>query len=411
MIIGEAINTRNNRLIHETLNPVLHPAIEDYVATTPHECLGIWNSAFEQLYGEGVTLPTLLSDDDTRELLNMVLTQSESSQLGLDTTEYAKLLETVALASMPDNGFANYPMSKRTRTGGSERALYFRCISILSSLAEATPGIRGVREDLLNTDANALKKYLAATIKAHSAQASLIQLIEMDEHDIRRQKAGLQRTFNDEDRDHDDSFEELLHVLEWRIFSEDNDPRSKHARIKRIIQEQSQTIRQRRRLETDWCPERLDFLIEIAEAAKEQGRNPTMFISNRFEEGAGVYVGVELDSVYDQSKKILFADNPLAGNALYIVDEVQLENEGRPNSWRNVLGANRRTARERGAMRRYHTKNWQAILPTILQIGEAPLPKLPEQLANSSQNDDDLIMSSRALQLRLRTLLRNPSRS
>ncbi|MGV9001880.1 MAG: hypothetical protein ACOH18_02900 [Candidatus Saccharimonadaceae bacterium] len=411
-IVGEAVATRNHRAIREVFGETLEATVEDYRATDAGECIGMWNRAIASTYGENIVLHDMLVDNETRELLNMLLTNSEISQLGLDTTEYLKLLETIAIITMPEEGFRSYPESRRSRTGGGERALFYRAISLLTSCADATPGIRTVREDILNTDQNALSKYLASVVKSDNAQASLEKIIEMDKHDIRRQKAGLERTVLDQQTDHDIEIDDLLHVLEWKMLNGKEESReTRHKRIQKVIEGQSITEFQKRRLYQDWCPERLDFLIEIAEMAHAQNRHASMYISNRFEEGAGVYVAVELDNPYDPTQKIVFADNPLSGNALYIVDEARLQNQGHPNTWRNVLGSSRRIARERGAIRKYHSKNWQDILPTIMGMGaelvttqpeEAgiEIPDVPEltlvvpEVQTKSQSIDELISST-----------------
>ena len=418
-LIGEGIHERNHRAIFDVLSPVIQSAEEDYIATEAGECIGIWNKAFASIYGEGITINDLLANDTTRELLNTVLMDSVNTQLGMDTTEYLKLLESVAIATMPDEGFKSLPVSKRSRAGGSERALYYRSISLLDSIASTPPGIRTMREGVLNTDANALNKYTTSMVRTHCAQGSLATILEMEPHDIRRQKAGLERTFLEEEVEHDIEIDDMLHVLEWKMLTgPEEDRATRHKRIKMIIEGQSQTERQRRKVDYDWCPERLDFLIEIAETAKKDGRNPVMYISNRFEEGAGVYVSVELDNPNDSTQKMLFADNPIAGNALYIVDEVRLENEGRPNSWQSVLGANRRIARERGAIRKYHTKNWQDILGKVMSMGEAPNPdaaikNLPSEPIVKSESytpaytetTEELIERSRKAQERVNKLV------
>jgi len=423
LIVGEAVATRNHRAIREVFGDTLEKTVDDYRATNAQECIGVWNRTIANTYGEDIVLHDMLADNDTRELLNALLTSSENSQLGLDTTEYLKLLETVAIITMPDKGFTSYPESRRSRTGGSERAVFYRSISLLTSCADSTPGIRSVREGILSTDQTALSKYLASSAKSSSAQASLEKIIEMDPHDIRREKAGLTRTILDQQTEHDAEIDDLLHVLEWRMLDGgDSDRETRHKRIQKIIEGQSTTERQQRQLYQNWCPERLDFLIEIAEMAHEQDRHPQMYISNRFEEGAGVYVALELDNPHDPTQKMLFADNPLSGNALYIVDEARLENEDRPNDWRNVLGASRRIARERGAIRKYHTKNWQDILPTIMGMGaelkpratkvpalhtEAPAP-VPETEPTPEADTDSvegLIESSRRAVARNRALV------
>lgn len=371
--VGEAIHSRNHRAIQKTIGSVQEAAIKDYTETAAIECVGMWNGAFENIFGKGTTINELLLTPETRELLNIALTHSSSTQLGLDTTEYVKLLESIAIVTMPVDGFKNYQDNRRKRLGGSLSAIYNRTISLLDSCANAEPGIRTMREDILTGDTSALEKYLASSVKAKYAQESLAKIIELDADAVLREKNELSYVLLDRKTEDEIEVDELLHVLSWTMLNgRDDDRETKHRRIRKIIENQSQTDFQKERVKRAWCPERLDFLIEIAEGAVKEGRKANMYISNRFEDGAGVYVAVELDNPNDSNSKIVFADNPIAGNALYVVDEARLANEGRENSWLNVLGASRRIARERGAIRKYHTKNWKDILPQILSMGDQP---------------------------------------
>lgn len=416
-LVGLAIANRDHKGIRTVIGDTLESATDDYTATTVAEYTSTWNDTLASIYGEDVSLIDFFATDDTRELLNMSLTGSEQHQLGLDTIGYLKLLETTAILSMPDAGFRNYPESRRQRSGGNLKSLFYRSISLLTAYADSEPGIRSVREGVINHDPEALIKYLEASARAQYAQSSLSTIIEMDEHEIRRAKTQITRDLNHSPSEEETNVDEYLHILDWKILTGKDDREGKHKKIKGIIAGQSKTAHQKRQLFADWCPERLDFLIEIAETGISDGRNPVMYISNRFEEGAGVYVAVELDSPSDPSKKIVFADNPLAGNALYIVDEVRLENEGRPNDWQNVLGASRRIARERGAMRKYHSKNWQAILPEVMSIGDLhtkPLHKPRPELVGKEVADEnpplnsteELVQRQRALIALGRTLLK-----
>lgn len=371
--IGEAVSNRDQRALRDVVDGAVTAATDDYRGTNAAECIGVWNETLVTIFGEDITLARMLEDDDSRELLNLVMKSSELTQLDMDTTAYLKFLETIAVSTMPNNGFKNYPESRRSRSGGTERSLYNRSVSLLTCFADSEPGIRTLRENILAAAPYALDHYLASLVRARSAQTSLEYIIEMDEYDIQRQKADLSRVLKDEQTEHDIEINDLIHVLEWKMLLGDGEDRhTTHKRVKSILESQTKTEFQRRHLFQNWNPERLDFLISIVEQAIIQKRHPRMFISNRFEDGAGVYIAVELDHPHDATHKIAFADNPLSGNALYIVDEVQLENEGHPNGWETVFGSNRRIARERGATRRYHTGNWQGIAPTLLSMGELP---------------------------------------
>ena len=394
--IGHALNQRDHVELRSILQPALVAANDDYRGTEADECIGVWNQTVQTIFGQETTLHNLLEDDNSRELLNMVLTDSHQSQLGMDTTEYLKFVETIAVVSMPDTGYTNYPESRRSRNGGTHRALFNRAASILTHFADNEPGIRGLREDILNEDPEAVSNYLSSLVRAESAQASIEHLVEMDTHDIRRQKLTLESVIKDERSERDTEISELMHVLDWKMLTVSSADREKtHHQIKKVLEGQSKTEFQRRHLRQNWCPERLDFLIEMFEQAIEQDRHPEMYISNRFENGSGVYIAVVMDHVHDATKKMAFADNPLAGNALYIADEVKLANEDRPYTWKDVLGASRRIARERGAVRKYHTQDWQGILQTVIAMGAPTVgpatPEAPSISKNAVRSVDEVI--------------------
>jgi len=402
--IGEAVNNRDHHELRTVLDGAVTAATDDYRGTSAAECIGVWNETLATIYGEDVTLNDMLESDEHRELLNIVLTGSEETQLDMETTEYLKLLETIAIATMPAEGFKPPTESRRSRAGGTERALYNRSVSILNFFADNEPGIRTIRENLLAANPQALDNYLASFVRARSAQTSLEQIIEMDEYDIRRQKAELGRTLRDEQDEHDIEINDLMHVLEWKMLIGSDEDRSRtHRKVRGILEGQAKTELQRRQLDQNWNTERLDFLIEIVERGVAEDRHPGMYISNRFEDGAGVYIAVELDHPNDPTQKIAFADNPLSGNALYIVDEVKLRNERHPNNWQNVFGSVRRIARERGATRRYHTGDWQGIMPALLGMGAVPgremiTTQTPElQAPKNLSTNEVLAMAQRAI--------------
>ncbi len=370
--IGDAISRRNKEDLLGVVGDTLSMATNDYRATSIRECSGAWDAAFRELYGDGVSLIDFMQDSDTKGALNDILVNSEVDKLGMDEIEYCKLLETVAVASMPDTGYTSIPTSVRSRTGGSDKALYGRTVSLLNHLADSEPGVRKLREGILAGDRSALGVFMGNLSTARYAQESLSKIESLDRYEIKRHKADISRSLSGEDDAESVDVESLVHILDWQLLTGSEGRVATHKQVKGIIEAQSKTEHQKRSLVSNWCPERLDFLIDIAETAAQSGRDPSILISNRFEEGVGVYVAVEMTHPHDKSKKIVFADNPLSGNALYCVDEVKLENEGRPAGWFSVLGSSRRIARERGAIRKYHSKNWQAIVPEIILMGEVP---------------------------------------
>jgi hypothetical protein len=100
----------------------------------------------------------------------------------------------------------------------------------------------------------------------------------------------------------------------------------------------------------------------------DAGRHPEIYISSTFNNGAGLYLAVGLDHPQDSSKQIVVADNPVCGNALYFVDEMNTQSyDGIPYAWNEVLGASKQIARDRGATRRYHTGNWVEVARAVCE--------------------------------------------
>lgn len=395
--VGRAIAERDHIMLHDVIGELIDQAANDYIETDALDYSLEWDTALRRNHGPGSHYGRYFSHENLTFLLNEVLVHESQEDLELDDTAYLKMLETTAILSMPDTGYVNPPALRRSRKGFGYKPLYNRAISMLNSYAMHGPGIRGIREGILDQDAQSLDTYIASTVRSHNAQNSLAKIIDMTPEEIEKEKKRLLYAVSGDSGELDVDYPEQLHILQWNMLDSGYDRDTQRGIIRRIIEDQPQTEQQREKIARDWEPERIDFLIEIAEAAVIEGRNPNMYISSRFNAGTGVYIAVELNHPHDNEKKIVFADNPLAGNALYIVDEMKLQNEGRPASWPQVLGSSRKVARQKGATRKYHTKDWQDIVPKILSMGEVQ-QETPPTYTQSEISVDELRRSNDTLE-------------
>jgi hypothetical protein len=160
----------------------------------------------------------------------------------------------------------------------------------------------------------------------------------------------------------------LTHLLSWSILpAEINQRRDKKA-LKQAAMDLAVSDHQCKRLEEDWSDERIELIFDIARLGMDAGRHPDIYISSTFNNGAGLYLAVGLDHPQDSSKQIVVADNPVCGNALYFVDELNTQtHDGIPYAWNEVLGASKKIARDRGATRRYHTGNWVEVARAVCE--------------------------------------------
>jgi hypothetical protein len=171
----------------------------------------------------------------------------------------------------------------------------------------------------------------------------------------------------------------LTHLLSWTILPPEISERRDKRALKQAAMDRAVSDHQRKRLEEDWLDERIELIFDIARLGLDANRNPNIFISNTFDNGAGLYLAVGLTHPQDASKQVVVADNPVNGNALYMVDELNTQKRnGESYVWNEVLGANKRIARERGATRRYHTGNWVEVARAVCEYtGEHRKHELP----------------------------------
>ena len=386
--VGAAIANRDHIMLHDVVGDLIDQVTNDYIDTDALDYSPDWDAALRKSHGPGAHYGRLFEHENYTLLLNELLVHESQEELGLDDVAYLKMLETTAILSMPSTGYVNPPESRRSRKGIGYKPLYNRAISMLNSHALHGPGIRTVREGILSQDTQSLDTYIASTVRSHNAQNSLARIVTMTPEEVVSEKKRLLYAVSGDSSELDIDYSDQLHILQWNMLDGSQDRDTQRDIIRRIIEDQPQTEQQREKTVRNWEPERIDFLIGIAEAATLEGRNPNIYISSRFNTGSGVYIAVELEHPHDKKKKIVFADNPLAGNALYIVDEMKLQNEGRPASWPQVLGSSRKVARQKGATRKYHTKDWQDIVPKILSMGEVQQePVVPQAYSEVSVDE------------------------
>ena len=368
-IVGDAIGRRDHDTIHGVLGGAINEMSRVYGDVAVDTVQSTWERALQRVTGlPGDTLEFINSSQHREELIRLLEQDSYGDTLDIDPIAYVKMLETVAIATAPDvNDFKErYFTAKDNRKADSERALFSRSMLTLRDLSDQEPGIRNVREKLLQGDTSGMDTYLRRSSimsLAREAYGSIAERLDEgavgDARKIARDDLGALRT---------DEELMLTHLLSWSILpAEINQRRDKKA-LKQAAMDLAVSDHQRKRLEEDWSDERIELIFDIARLGMDAGRHPEIYISSTFNNGAGLYLAVGLDHPQDNSKQIVVADNPVCGNALYFVDELNTQNhDGIPYAWNEVLGASKQIARDRGATRRYHTGNWVEVARAVCE--------------------------------------------
>lgn len=369
-IVGEAIGRRDHATLHEVLDGAIGAMKHAYHEVTVDTVQSAWEQSLQQTTQlQGDTLEFINSSAHREELSQLLEQDNYGDTLDLDPIAYVKMLETVALATAPevDDFKERYFTAKDYRKSDSERALFSRTMLTLRTLSDQEPGIRNIREKLLEGDRAGMDEYLRRTSIMTLSREAYSHIAETfndgkatEARKIARDDLGALRTE-----------EELMltHLLSWTILpTEISEKRDKRA-LKQAAMDRAVSDYQRKRLEEGWSDERIEFIFDIARLGLDADRNPNIYISNTFDNGAGLYLAVGLTHPRDVSKQVVIADNPVNGNALYMVDELntkQPDGES-PYVWHEVLGASKRIARERGAKRRYHTGNWVEVARAVCE--------------------------------------------
>jgi|GEM_PF-2015111 len=368
-VVGEAIGRRD----HDALDGVLGGAIDEmnrvYGEVTVDTVQSTWERSLQRATGlPGDTLEFINSAMHREELIHLLEQDSYGDVLNIDPIAYVKMLETLAVATAPDvNDFKErYFTAKDNRKADSERALFSRSMLTLRDLSDQEPGIRNVREKLLEGDASGMDTYLrrkSIMSLAREAYGSIAERLHEgavgDARKIARDDLGALRT---------DEELMLTHLLSWSMLPPEINQRRDKRALKQAAMDLAVSHHQRKRIEEDWSDERVELIFDIARLGMDAGRHPDIYISSNFTNGAGLYLAVGLDHPQDSSKQIVVADNPVCGNALYFVDEMNTQShDGISYGWTEVLGENKRLARERGATRRYHTGDWVEVARAVCE--------------------------------------------
>jgi hypothetical protein len=367
--VGEAISRRDYDGLNQVLGSAVRTMTDAYAETKIDTVQSTWERSLQQVTDlPGDTLEFINSSSHRERFIELLEQDCYGDELDIDPIAYVKMLETIVFATAPDvSTFKDrYYTAKDYRKSDTERALFSRTMLTLRTLTDQEPGIRNVREKLLDDDSSGFDEYLRRYSVMTLAREAYSSIAER----FNEGKAAEARKFARDDLGALRSDEELMltHLLSWTILppevSEKRDKRAlKQAALDRAISDY-----QRKRLEEDWSDERIELIFDIARLGLDAGRNPNIYISSTFNNGAGLYLAVGLTHPQDVDKQIVVADNPVNGNALYFVDELNTEKpDGTYYPWHEVLGASKQIARQRGATRRYHTGNWVEVARAVCE--------------------------------------------
>lgn len=401
--VGDAVGTRNHKKLRDILSVPIEQLENHYDILSINDLKGEWASELQRITGRDGDIIDLLDNElSEHQINNALVDQTSDSHIQMNPLQYVKFLETVVYATAPvgtqefDPRFAT---SARLRKG--RHKLHARCLTILEMFANHEPGVRTVRENILDGDANALSIYLSNLSRTRLAQKALANIIsEFDEGN-----ADTMRELVREELSEKTDFDELsrTHILNWEMLPKEiTDSPNRNKYIRKLIEDRAKTPEKRRDIARAWDDKRIDVLFDTASYATRQKREAAIYISSTFDGGAGLYLAAVLDHPLDTEKCVVIADNPIEGNALYFVDEqlAEIDSRGSQYGWKDVLGTHRRIARERGARRRYHTGNWAQLPRAICEYGgnyQAASEK--KKIVEEASKDRDLVESLEATDL------------
>lgn len=394
VMVGEAVSHRDYRALNEILSSAVDGMRGVYHEMPIDSVQSAWERSLQQTTDlPGDTLEFIQSNTHREGLIHLFEDDSYGDALDMDPIVYVKMLETIAYASAPDvpDFKEQYFTARNCRKGTDERALFSRTMLTLRTLSDQEPGIRNVREKLLDDDASGVDEYLrrlSTMMLAREAYGTIV-----DDFSDGQANTMREAVCHELGALHADEELALTHLLSWTILPpEISEKRDKRA-LKQAAMERAVSDYQRKRLEEDWSDERVEFIFDTARLGHEARRNPQIYISNTFDNGAGLYLAVGLTHPQDVTKQIVIADNPVNGNALYFVDELNTENHhGTPYAWNEVLGTSKRLARDRGATRRYHTGNWVEVAHAVCEYtGEHNKPRRANDAKTLTPASGDLV--------------------
>jgi hypothetical protein len=378
--MAEALSTKNPGLMKRVVGGSIEKAVYETLDTPASIFVDEWNEALELAIGHTVSLHELLQSENVTDIrkLRVALRDNKNSMLALETDSYVRLLYTVAACTLPKDGYRlKHSTNQRLRGKDAPIGLFSTAVHNLALLQREEPGLGMVREEVLSDGtSNPLDTYLTRLQKsetATSAIARIADLVEPEEIHI-ISKTVLEDI---EQQDEDDEAEELrLHLLTWEILPHNfDDISATKASLKKHAESLAATPKAKERFVKYWDETRLDALFGIARQEIEKGRKVEIYISSAFNNSQEFYVAVEFGHESNEQVKIVIADNPMNGNAIYMVDEkfTQPDENGRNHNWQKVLGASKKIARQRGARRRFHVGEWEKLTENFCQLGVGSL--------------------------------------
>lgn len=394
--IGQAIAGRDYQTLNNTIGKATDAMVATYEETAISGAQSSWEASLHEQTGlEGDTLEFIMSSTHRRALISHLQHDTYGDGLNLEPNAYIKMLETLAFATAPDVAELRerHYTSRSARRSEGEQALFARSMTTLVTLADQEPGIATVREHLLDSDASGFNQYLrrySMMNLARQASASIYQAAQNGELMQRREQVRHELGSLQDD-------EELLmtHILNWTMLPPEISEQRNKAALRQLAMDRAVSDYQRQRLKEHWSDERIDLIFDIARLGMESNRQPNIYISSTFDNGAGLYLAVGLKHPRDAHKQIVVADNPVNGNALYFVDELLTgeHKDGTKYGWQEILGASKRIARERGATRRYHSGDWVQVAHAVCEYTSKPAPaEVPVQTpVIESPSTDDLV--------------------
>ena len=369
--VGAAVSRRDMRFITDMLAEPVAQLEDHYDQIEIAELSSEWQAEIARATGIDMSLVDLLADAEGAECLDKALSYPTGEEaISLHPISHTKLLRTLLYVTHDETreGFNPREVGPRRRSTAVGR-LNERVNHLLVAQANRDIGVRGIREGILDLDENVLDTFLENYSRVRLSQNVIAEALEAGRNGTipELKRRILSELTNEQD------FDELIgsHILTWEILGIDHGSANRNSRIKEHAKSRASTEKQRRAIEDNWHDERIDLLFEVAHIAKRQGRRADIYISNTFDSGAGLYLATVLSHPHAEDKNIVVADNPIFGNALYIVDELTTESDrtGRQYGWREVLGEVRQIARKRGARRRYHVGDWKSTAKAVCSYG------------------------------------------
>ena len=374
--VAEALATKNpgqmRRAVGDSVDRVCAATMEAPLETFTDE----WNEALSAVYNRDVTLYGLLTSSEAGEIrvLRQSLHDSRSHQLTLQTDSYIRLLHTIAIATMPDEGFRDrHATNQRERKKTSRAGVFAMAVNILDSIASREPGLRRLREGILDDEQTSpLDVYLSRLQQSETAKIALADIIDFPDKEavIAEREVILAKLRDAEPADYNEELK--THLLSWEILPHSHDDsESTKRRLKERAKDLAKTPKARERAEQAWDETRLDALFMIAHQEADKGREVEVYISSAFNNSQEFYVAVEFSHSNGSDAKIVIADNPMSDNAIYLVDEehTTFVDDTNRHKWRQVLGASKKIARLRGARRRFHVGEWQHVAEQFCMRG------------------------------------------